>query len=92
MQVSAGELQRIFRKLEIEPKESPHHVAGWLVVDGKRVLPLHYSHGRKDMPGNVPHRFRKSLHLDVDEFLVFKRCKMGRDEYLEVLRARGVLP
>lgn len=91
MQLSISELERIFKKLEIEAKHSTHHVAGWLVVDGQKVLALHYSRGRKDMPGYVPHRFRKALHLKVDEFVRFKRCKMGKDEYLALLRERGHL-
>lgn len=91
MQLSTAELKRIFRKLEIEPKQSTHHVAGWLVVDGKRILPLHYSHGRKDMPGHVPHRFRKALYLEPEEFRVFKKCHMDKGEYLALLRQRGVL-
>lgn len=91
MQLSAAELKRIFNKLEIEPKQSTHHVAGWLVVDGKKILALHYSRGHKDMPGHVPHRFRKALHLKTDEFQVFKRCRMDKDEYLELLRERGIL-
>jgi hypothetical protein len=87
VQLSTGDAERIFRKLDIKAKKG-HHIAGWLIVDGKRVLPLHYSHGRKAMPGNVPHRFRKALHLSVPEFEELKRCPMSREKYIALLRER----
>jgi hypothetical protein len=90
MQVSVRELERIFAKLDLQAKSSNHHITGWLVVDGRRVLPLHYSKGRKDLPGNVPERFRRSMFLEPDEFADMKRCTMTRVEYVQILRDRGV--
>lgn len=91
MQLSERELRRIFTKLKVETKPSTHHVAGWFLVDGKRVLPLHYSRGHNDMPGHVPEKFRKQMFLNRVEFLEMKRCTMTRDEYVVVLQERGVL-
>lgn len=91
MQLTTAEAARIFDKLRIQPKHSTHHIAGFLVVDGKKVLPLHYSHGRKSMPGHVPDRFRRAMHLDRDEFADMKRCHMKRDRYVEILREKGVV-
>ena len=91
MQLSTGEARKIFRKLEVEPKRSTHHEAGWFVVDGQRVLPLHYSRGNKDMPGHVPDKFRKSLRLSTREFTDLKKCPLSREMYVELLRERGYL-
>jgi len=91
VQLSRREIESIFKKLRLEPKKSTHHLAGWLVVDGKRILPLHYSHSRKDMPGNVPHRFRKSMLLTGPEFNDMKACTMSREAYIELLRGRGLI-
>jgi hypothetical protein len=91
MQLSTREAAKIFRKLEIRPAKSSHHVRGFLVVDGVKVLPLHYSHGHKDLPGNVPRRFAKSLKLTPAEFAELKRCTMSRDNYLELLIERGIV-
>jgi len=61
------------------------------VVDGRRVLPVHYSNGHKDLPADVPHKFRRSLYLGVDEFLNLLHCTLSRDEYVRLLKGRGVI-
>ncbi len=90
MQLTTRQAGRIFRKLDIVEKRSTHHVAGFVVVDGKKVLPVHYSHGNKTMKGPVPHRFRKSLHLSEAEFADLRDCTLSRDAYFQLLRERGV--
>ena len=91
MQLKTRDAAKIFKKLEVEPAKSTHHIRGFLVVDGIRILPLHYSHGRKDLPGPVPKRFANSLRLNLQEFGELKRCTMSRDAYLDVLVDRGVI-
>jgi hypothetical protein len=91
MHLTTAEAARVCKKLEIEIVECKHHVRGFLVVDGRRILPVHYSNGRKDLPGDVPHRFRKALHLSVDEFRSFLECTLSRREYVELLSERGLL-
>lgn len=91
MQVSIDDLKKVFKKLEIESVQCSHHVRGFLVVDGKRILALHYSNGRKDMPGSVGHLFRRSLLLKEDEFARLIKCTLGRSDYVELLREKGVI-
>jgi hypothetical protein len=90
MQLTTRQASRIFRKLGVNAKRSTHHVAGFVLIDGKRVLPVHYSHGNKDMKGPVPHRFRKSLRLSEDEFAALRDCTLSRDAYVQLLRDRGI--
>lgn len=90
MQLSTKQAGKIFRKLRVEVKRSRHHVAGFVVVDGRKVLPVHYSRGSKDLPGPVPHRFRKSLHLTVSEFESLRDCTLSRDEFVALLKERGI--
>jgi hypothetical protein len=92
MQLSTREAERIFKKLEVETVKSSHHIRGFVTHNGVRLLPVHYSHGHKDMPGNVPKRFAKSLNLSQSEFAVLKRCTMSRDEYFEIQAERGLIP
>jgi hypothetical protein len=68
-----------------------HHYRGWLVVDRKAVLAVHCSFGNKAMPGHVPELFRKSLCLDRDEFQRLRRGEMDREEYIQILRDKGVV-
>ena len=91
MQLTTREAERIFAKLEVETVKSTHHVRGFVVHNGVRLLPVFYSHGRKDMPAHVPKRFAKSLQLKLDEFAVLKSCTMTKDEYFDILRERGIL-
>ena len=88
MQVSTRDAERLFAKLRITPKRSTHHVMGWIELDGRKVLPVHYSHGRKDMPGNIPTLFRQSLLVTVEEFAELRDCSLSREAYLELLRDR----
>lgn len=88
MQVKKREAERIFHKLEIVKKESKHHISGWIVIDGARVLPVHYSFGNGDMPGFVGKKFMKSFLLKDDEFSRLKGCTMSKDEYFQVLLKR----
>ncbi len=90
MQLTTKQAAKIFRKLEVAKKRSTHHVAGFVVVDGKKVLPVYYSHGKKDMKGPVPHRFRKSLRLSEEEFAELRDCSLSREDYFQLLRDRGV--
>jgi hypothetical protein len=90
MQLTTKQAGRIFRKLHVMEKTSTHHVAGFVMVDGKKVLPVHYSRGNKDMKGPVPHRFRKSLRLSEGEFAELRDCTLSRDDYVELLRERGI--
>ena len=91
MHLTTAEAAKVFKKLEIEIVECKHHVRGFLVVDGCRIFPVHYSNGRKEMPADVPHRFRKVLHLSVDEFRSFLECTLSRREYIALLSKRGLL-
>jgi hypothetical protein len=91
MHLTTTEAAKVCKKLEIEIVECKHHVRGFLIVEGRRIFPVHYSNGRKDLPGDVPHRFRKVLHLSVDEFRAFLECTLSRGEYIALLGKRGVL-
>lgn len=88
MQIKKKEAERIFAKLDIQPKSSNHHVSGWVVIDGKKTLPVHYSNGNGDMPGKVGDKFRKSFLLDLDEFRELKDCSMSKAQYLSLLSKR----
>jgi hypothetical protein len=91
MQLSTREAERIFKKLEVEAVKSSHHVRGFVTYNGVRLLPVHYSNGRKDMPGHVPNRFAKSLNLSLGEFAKLKRCTMSKDAYFEIQTERGLV-
>ena len=92
MQLTTREAEKIFTKLKVEAVKSTHHVRGFVTYNGVRLLPVHYSNGHKDMPGNVPKRFAKSLNLSLTEFAELKRCTMSRDDYFDIQIERGLIP
>lgn len=88
MQLTIDQALTIMRKLKIEFRQCDHHYRGILTLDGIPVLVVHCSHGRGDLPGNVPHRFRKNLLLSVKEFEQLRDCHLSREGYLTLLRER----
>lgn len=88
MQLTSRDGEFVFRKLQVEEVASTHHVRAFVVIDGKRVLPLYYSRGRKAFPGQVSQLFRKSMHLSEIELRDFLACRMSREQYLALLATR----
>jgi hypothetical protein len=89
--VSTADAARLFRKLQIQSKSTRHQTAGFLVVDGKKVLNLQYGHGRASMPAFEFERFRRLLHVSADEAARLLECSMSRSSYIALLRANGVI-
>ncbi len=80
------QLDSVFQKLKIEKKSCKHHVKGYLVENGVKILPLRYSFGSKGMKGRSLQLFRKSMSLDASQFSAMVSCTMTRDEYIETLQ------
>ena len=85
------ELERIFKKLDVETRTCSHHVRGFVVVDGKDVLPIHYSNGKSGLHGPNLHKFRKALNLDLEQFFGLVTCTFSRDDFIDVLREKGII-
>jgi hypothetical protein len=90
MQLTTKEAKGVMVKMELQLVECKHHIRGFFCVNGTKVFPVHCSFGSKDLPGNVPNLFRKSIHLSLEEFERFKNCHMNLDEYRELLRVKGI--
>lgn len=88
MQVKKREAEKIFVKLDIKTKSSSHHVSGWIIINGLKTLPVHYSNGNGDMPGRIGDRFRKSFKLGIDEFCELRDCSMSKEEYFSLVLKR----
>ena len=85
MQLSTREARKVIDKVCDQRTECTHHVRGFVIVDGKRVFPIHCSFGNKDMPVSVIHRFRRSLRVTIDEFSSLVGCTMDRDHYKSLI-------
>jgi hypothetical protein len=88
MQLKKREAGRLFIKLGVKDKNSKHHISGWIEIDGKKTLPIHYSNGNGDMPAKIADKFRRSLLLTLDEFCALKDCHMSKEEFVDLIRHR----
>ena len=90
MQLKKRDVQKIFKKLNLEVR-STSHLYGWLVVDGKRILRVHYSFGKGDIPAKVSEKIRGQLKLDQRNLKDLIECPLTEGDYLEIIREKGYL-
>ncbi len=57
MQLKKRDVLHIFDKLELQVR-STHHVIGWFVHGGRKILKTRVSFGRGDIPKSVVHKLR----------------------------------
>jgi hypothetical protein len=84
-------MEIVFRKLGIKKFECDHHVRGFLEVDGRKILAVHYSFGRKDIYGRVLRNIMRDLHASDEIFFGLIDCDVDRDSYIKMLRAKRAI-
>jgi hypothetical protein len=90
MQLKKTELTRIFNKLNLEVRSTTHHY-GWFTYQGKKVLRVHYSHGKGDIPGKVSDKIRSQLKLSQDDLRELINCPLSVADYIEILKRKGLI-
>lgn len=90
MQLKKREAQRIFDKLELEVR-STHHIIGWFVYKGRKILKTRVSFGQGDIPATVVHKLRGQLKLSPADFADLKDCPLSREGYIAILKAKGFI-
>lgn len=88
LQLKKKEMERVFKKLDIDVVDNNHHVRGFISINGKKVIPVYFSHGRGEIPGNIPEKIRKLFRLEKDEFRLLIKCPMSKETYLSLLKNR----
>jgi hypothetical protein len=83
-------IERIFNKLSLEIRSTGHHY-GWLTVGGKKILRVHYSHGKGDLPNKIVNKIRGQLKLSEKDFNALLACPLAYDDYLDILKRKGLL-
>ena len=90
MQLKKRELKTIFQKLELEVRSS-NHVYGWLIVDGKKILRVHHSFGKGDIPAKIVEKIRGQLKLNQQNFKDLIQCPLSKNGYLEILKEKDYI-
>jgi hypothetical protein len=88
--MKTNEVEKIFRKLDLKVRSTGHNY-GWLVVGGKKILRVHYSHGKGGIPEKVVNKIRGQLKLAQDDFKELVSCSLGYEDYLKILKDKGLL-
>jgi len=83
------DIEKIFKKLKLQVRTTGHNY-GWLIVNGKKVLRVHYSHGKGDIPEKITHKIRGQLKLSQKDFRDLIACPMTYDDYIDVLMEKGI--
>ena len=84
------EIEKIFRKLDLKVRSTGHNY-GWLIVNGRKILRVHYSHGKGDIPSVVVNKIRGQLKLSQKDFLELINCPLTYEGYLSILKQKGIL-
>ncbi|MBM4053634.1 MAG: hypothetical protein FJ264_02950 [Planctomycetes bacterium] len=85
-----SEVERLFRKLGLKVRSTGHNY-GWLIVTGKKILRVHYSHGRGDIPDKIISKIRGQLILSLKDFKNLIDCLLGYGDYINILKQKGII-
>lgn len=85
-----NEMEKIFRKLDLKVRSTGHNY-GWLIVNGRKILRVHYSHGKGDIPSVVVNKIRGQLKLSQKDFIELIKCPLTYEDYLNILKQKGIV-
>ena len=89
MTISARDFDRMISKLDFQTRDAGDLLA-WFEHEGKVVVRTKRSHQRG---GDLPfqHSIRQQMKLNENELREVLRCSIGKNEYVELLRRKGIL-
>ena len=90
MQIKKREIEKIFQKLQLEVRSSKHRY-GWFTFEGKKILRVHYSHGKGSIPGKVSDKIRNQLKLTQKDFRNLIDCPLSLKDYETILEKKGLI-
>ena len=76
-----------FERLVSKLRNSYDRLA-WFEQDGKKITRTRRSHGSKELP---EHFIRQQLKLSQKELSGILKCSLYRDDYIEILKQKGLL-
>jgi hypothetical protein len=82
------EFHRLETKLHLRTRDSGDRLA-WFEYGGKKITRTRRSHGSKDLPS---HLIRQQLKLNEQELSGVISCEVEYDDYVQILKKKGLLP
>jgi hypothetical protein len=86
--IKAQEFDRVVEKLGFKTRDGKDLLA-WLEYGGRVVVRTRRSKGSGDLPFH--HSIRQQMKLDAEQLREAIACSLGRQEYIEILRTKGLL-
>ena len=90
MQIRKADVRKIFEKLKFEARSTKHRY-GWFTFEGRKILRVHYSHGRGSIPGRVSDKIRSQLKLTQKDFGDLIECPLSLEGYESILKDKGII-
>lgn len=90
MQIKKTDVKKIFSKLGISIRSTKHRY-GWFTFEGRKILRVHFSHGKGDIPGKVTDKIRSQLKLSQNDFKRLADCPLSLDDYVNILTEKGII-
>lgn len=81
------EFETVVQKLDLRTRDAADRLA-WFVYEGKTITRTRRSHGKGDLP---QHLIRQQLKLSEDELSGVIRCTLFRDDYVAILKRKGLI-
>jgi hypothetical protein len=89
-QMKVKDIEKVFKKLALKVRSTGHNY-GWLIVDGKKILRVHYSHGKGDIPDKIANKIRGQLKLPQKDFKQLIECPLTYVDYINILKQKGII-
>lgn len=89
MNIKARDFEHIVQKFQLQTRNAGDRLA-WLEYEGKIIIRTRRSHGSGDLP--FSDKIRTQLKLNEEEFRRAIQCHLSREDYIEILRRKGMLP
>jgi hypothetical protein len=82
------EFERLVNKLQLKVRDTRDRLA-WFEYEGRVITRTKRSHGKGfDLPANL---IRQQLKVSGTEFAGLIQCRLGLDDYVNILRAKKLL-
>ena len=88
MPIRAREFDRMVNKFGFQTRHG-RDLHAWLAYEGNIVVRTRRSKSSGDLP--MEHSIRQQMKLNRQEFNLARRCTMTRDQYIEILKRKGVI-
>lgn len=88
----ARDIKNGLKRKGFSEKETKHHDKYVYYVEGKKAPVYTYlSRGVNEIPFKLLKEMAKQLGLDYDEFIDLIECPLKEEEYVEILKSKGIL-